>query len=261
MAVARERVMAQRVQIPPAVKPALEAVGRMAASRGLPAYAVGGCVRDWFLGSRAPVDLDVAVEGDAIAVARAAAATLGGRLTIHQQFGTATLTWEADRGATQSEAEDRRLDVATCRTETYAKPAAYPRVTPGTIEEDLFRRDFTINAMAVALEPGRLGVLVDPFHGVRDLRNKRLQILHARSFRDDPSRILRGIRFRHRFGLRWEPATKRALAAAMDAGALGWLNRGRLEKELTLMQHEPDPGACFRELAGWLDQRARWRRR
>ena len=235
----------RRVRIPSAMKPTLEMVGRLAARRGARAYAVGGCVRDWLLGCCVPADLDVAVEGDAIAMARAATAVLDGRLTIHRQFGTATLTREAD---------GRRLDFATCRTETYAKPAAYPRVAPGTIEEDLFRRDFTINAMAVALEPARLGGLVDPFHGAEDLREKRLRILHARSFRDDPSRMLRGIRFRHRFGLRWEPATKRALEAAMAAGALGWLNRGRLEKELTQMQREPNPGACFRELAAWLDR-------
>jgi len=203
-------------------------------------------VRDWRLGV-ATTDLDVTVEGDGLAVAKAAAAALGGRLTIHAQFGTATMLLSPP---------GRRLDVATCRTEAYAKPAAYPRVRPGAIEDDLFRRDFTINAMAVALDPARLGTLVDPFHGARDLAAKRLRVLHARSFLDDPSRILRGIRFLRRFGLAWEPATERALRQAAAAGALGWLNPGRLERELDRMQREPDPAACVRALAALLDAKS-----
>ena len=229
----------QRVRIPRAARPLLSAVGRCAESQGMTAYAVGGCVRDWLLGTTRTPDLDVAVEGDGIALARAVAQQLGGFCTAHAQFGTATVM---RRGGP-------RLDVATCRTETYARPGAYPRVSPGRIEDDLFRRDFTINAMAAALAPGRFGALADPFGGARDLRRRCLRILHPKSLLDDPSRILRGIRFRHRFGLSWEPATARGLREAMAAGALGWLNRGRLEKELALMQREPDPSACVQELS------------
>ena len=203
-------------------------------------------MRDWLLrrpdGDR---DLDIAVEGSGIALARAAARELGGTVTAHEQFGTATLTLNGP--------PERRVDFAACRRERYAKPAAYPKVVPGTLRDDLLRRDFTINAMAVALN-GRLhGTLIDPFDGARDLRRKRLRILHPRSFLDDPSRILRGVRFLGRFNLRWDPATERCARRAIAAGALGWLNAGRLRKELAAMLAEPDPLACLRALATLLE--------
>ena len=147
-----------------------------------------------------------------------------------------------------------RIDFATCRQEAYTKPAAYPRVTVGTLQDDLFRRDFTINAMAVDLTPQRFGILIDLFGGREDLHRRRLRVLHARSFLDDPSRILRGIRFAQRFELRWEPQTTRALAQALQQGALGWLNAGRLHKELHRMCEEPNPPACFAQLAKWLER-------
>ncbi len=146
-----------------------------------------------------------------------------------------------------------RLDVATCRKELYTKPAAYPTVSRGTLADDLFRRDFTINAMAVAIIPDRFGLLVDPFHGLHDLRRKQLRMLHERSFFDDPSRILRGVRFAQRFGLRWERQTEEAARRAIAAGGLGWLNTGRLRKELDRMLDEPNPRACLRGLAMFLD--------
>ena len=240
-----------RVQIPRPVEPLLREVGRLADQRGMQAYAVGGCVRDWLLGLVQTPDLDVTVEGDGIAIARAAGPALGGTLTVHQQFGTATRLLLRRRGA-----GPKRVDFATCRRETYARPAAYPAVAPGTLEDDLFRRDFTLNAMAVALGPARFGALVDPFQGARDLRRKRLRILHARSFLDDPSRLLRGVRFAQRFGLRWEPGTRRAARDAAFAGALGWLNAGRLRRELERMGDEPDPLACFQGLAALLGSSA-----
>ena len=220
------------------------------------AHAVGGCVRDWRLGIAETVDLDVAIEGDGIAMASAAARALGGTITTHQQFGTATVVIRpaasrpprARRGSVPSV----RIDFATCRKETYAKPAAYPKVAAGTLEEDLLRPDFTINAMAMALTPGCFGLLIDPFGGARDLRERRLRILHPRSFVDDPSRILRGMRFAQRFGLRWERRTKRAARDAMTAGALGWLNAGRLQRECDLMAHEPTPRGCLAQLAVFL---------
>jgi len=229
--------------IPPAVRTLLREIGQIAAARGVNAYAVGGCVRDWMLGIRATTDLDVAVEGNGVAVARAAARVLGATVVVHQQFGTATLRRPR-----------LRIDFATCRKETYAKPAAYPTVSAGTLKEDLFRRDFTINAMAMAISPGRFGTLIDPFGGARDLRRRQLRVLHDRSLLDDPSRILRGVRFAKRFGLAWERDTRRALRRALGAGALGWLNAGRLTKELDRMGKEPNPRACFQALARLLGQ-------
>jgi tRNA nucleotidyltransferase (CCA-adding enzyme) len=207
----------------------------------MPAYAVGGCVRDWWLKSPDRTDVDVTVEGDGIGAARAIARAFGGTVNAHQQFGTATVTLGS-----------RRVDFATCRRESYAKPAAYPMIEPGTLEEDLFRRDFTMNAMAVALSPGRFGLLMDPFRGADDLARRQLRILHERSFLDDPSRILRGIRFLERFHLRWEPDTECLMRDAMADGALGRLNPGRLQKELDRMLEEPDPSACLQRLAAYL---------
>ena len=234
----------RQVKVPTQVKPLLRRVGRMAAARGMNAYAVGGCVRDWLLGIANAADLDVTVEGSGVEVARTVARALGGTLKIHQQFGTATVML--------ADPFHRRVDVATCRRESYVKPAAYPRVAPGTLEEDLLRRDFTMNAMALTLSPTRFGILVDPFDGAGDLRRKQLRVLHERSFIDDPSRILRAVRFLLRFGLRLEPGTERALQTAMAAGALGWLNAGRLTRELDRMAREPEPLACFQQLAALL---------
>lgn len=232
------------VNVPARVKGLLKRIGHIASARKMNASAVGGCVRDWWLG-RATVDLDVAVEGDAVNVAHAVANAVGGTTTVHPQFGTATVRLT-------SVVPGLRIDFATCRRETYARPAAYPTVSAGTLEDDLFRRDFTINAMAVAISPQRFGELVDPFLGLEDLRGKRLRVLHERSFLDDPSRILRGIRFAQRFGLQWEPQTKRLLHEAVAAGALGWLNAGRLRKELDRLGQEPDPLAALLQLADFL---------
>lgn len=233
------------VPIPRAVAALLRALGRLAASRGDQAYAVGGCVRDWLLGATnatALVDVDVCVEGDGIAFARAAAATLRAEVVVHDQFGTATLT-RSRRG---------RIDIAGCRRETYREPAAYPKVAPGTLRDDLFRRDFTINAMAMSLAPGAFGRLIDEFGGLRDLRAKRLRVLHSRSFLDDPSRILRAARFAPRYQLALESKTAGYLRQAMASGMLSRLNRGRVRKELLQMLKEPQPASCLAQLGQWV---------
>ncbi len=233
----RGRGLPDIVKVPATVRPILARLGRLAQERRVQAYAVGGCVRDWLLGMRTTKDLDVTVDGDGLAFARAAADALGGTAEAHPAFGTATVRWRGRTGG--------RVDVASCRKETYRKPAAYPTVSRGTLREDLCRRDFTINAMAVSLHPDTFGQLVDPFGGARDLQARTLRILHPKSFEDDPSRILRGVRFAHRLGLRWEPRTASALRAAMAAGALGWLNAGRLRRELDRMLAEQDPRGCL----------------
>jgi tRNA nucleotidyltransferase (CCA-adding enzyme) len=231
--------------IPANVRPLLRTIGEVADAHGMRAYAVGGCVRDWLLGLKGITDLDVTIEGNGMEVARAVSRVLKGSLHVHQQFGTATVVLPR-----------MRVDVATCRKETYTKPAAYPRIAAGTLRDDLRRRDFTINAMAIAIHPHRFGVVVDPCGGRKDLTTKTLRILHRRSFLDDPSRILRGVRFVQRFGLRWERSTLRAAREAMAEGALGWLNAGRLRKELDRMRAEPHPRACLDAFA-WLLTRRR----
>ncbi|MBI4343837.1 MAG: CCA tRNA nucleotidyltransferase [Candidatus Omnitrophica bacterium] len=236
-------IRARKVRAPAAAQALLRRVGRLADAQGLRAYAVGGCVRDWLLRLPTVAELDVAVQGDGIAFARALGRALRGRVQAHEQFGTATVLLGR-----------RRLDIASCRQERYAKPAAYPKVSPGTLTQDLGRRDFTINAMAMELNAARFGALLDPHHGARDLRRNTLRVLHARSFLDDPSRILRGVRFAVRFGLRWDPETFAALQEAIRQGALGWLNAGRLHRELERMAAEPNPRACLEALiALWCD--------
>ena len=230
-----------RVDVPRHVKRRLQTIGQMAARRRMNAYVVGGCVRDWLRGRRRTPDLDILVEGDGIALAQAAAKALGGTIVTHQQFGTATVSVNA-----------MRLDFASCRKETYARPAAYPKVSAGRLADDLRRRDFTINAMALSINPGRFGWLIDPFGGMADLRRKVLRILHPRSFIDDPSRILRGVRFAQRFDLEWAPQTEQAARKAIRIGALGWLNLGRLRKELDRLLDEENPRGCLARLAALL---------
>lgn len=242
--VSKPKPMNVQSRVPASFRALLKRIGREANEAGIEAYAVGGCVRDWVIGTSATPDLDVVVEGDGIAFARRLAAALRAELTTHQQFGTSTLVVPQRLAAL-------RLDVATCRKETYREPAAYPKVAPGTLRDDLFRRDFTINAMAMALGARRFGELVDPFEGWRDLRAKRLRVLHAASFRDDPTRILRAARFAARFGLALEAQTRRRLAQAAAGGWLSRVNRGRLHKELIRMAEEPDPTACL----VWLGRR------
>lgn len=236
------------IRIPNTLHPLLKELGSLAQKIGLSAYTVGGCVRDWLLGLEGAVDIDVMVEGDGIAFARQASETLGGRLQVYLPFGTATLELPIEKRA----GKPKFVDIASCRREFYKHPGDYPQVTPGTLKEDLFRRDFTINAMAMMINAGSFGKLVDPFNGCGDLKEKKLRVLHRESFIDDSSRILRGIRFAQRFKLNWDLETVRLRREAIEAGALGWLNAGRLGKELERMGDEPNPKACFLELAAFL---------
>ncbi len=234
------------VEIPDNVAETLERIGILAKEQGYQAFAVGGCVRDWCLGISENPDIDITSEGEGIALARAAQKFFGGSLVEHTQFGTATLCME--------KAPALQLDFASCRKEVYAKPAAYPKVSRGTLDEDLARRDFTINAMALCLDPDNFGVLVDPYEGLEDLKQAYLRVLHDQSFVDDPSRILRGIRFAVRFDLAWEPKTLKLINKAIESESLGLLNAGRLQKEFDLMDQEPDPSECFRVLDDLLSQ-------
>src|SRR5213078_4013002 len=184
-------------------------------------YLVGGTVRDILLGERS-FDVDIAVEGDAIAVAQALADALGGRVRAHEKFGTAVVLY----------GDGERVDVVTARTEFYDAPAALPSVEHASIREDLFRRDFTINAMAVSLKGADLGRLVDPFGGRRDLGAKTIRVLHNLSFIDDPTRIFRAIRYENRYGFRMDEHTQRLARGCIEMGLVGDLSSARLRDEL-----------------------------
>ena len=192
-------------------------------------YLVGGTVRDILLGEP-NFDVDVAVEGDAIELARALARALDGRLKAHKKFGTAVVLY----------GEEERVDVVTARTEFYDAPAALPAVEHATIREDLFRRDFTINAMAVSLKGEDIGRLVDPFGGRRDLDSGTVRVLHNLSFIDDPTRIFRAIRYENRYGFRMDEHTARLARGCIEMGLVGDLSSARLRDELVALLEEGD---------------------
>src|SRR5919109_4261194 len=201
-----------------------------------PTYLVGGAVRDLLRGADA-VDLDLAVEGNARSVARALAERLGGEAREHERFGTATVR-----------AGDLVFDLATTRRETYDEPGALPRVTEAPLDEDLSRRDFTINAMAVGLTGDDLGHLYDPRGGLTDLDQGVVRVLHEGSFIDDPTRLLRAVRYEVRLGFRMDPVTERLARAAAIEGALQTVSGGRVRDELMDLLGEAQAPAGVRRM-------------
>ncbi len=205
----------------------LAAAGDWCKAHGAPLYLVGGSVRDLLLG-RGRLDLDLAAEGDVTALGRMLADRAGARLVVHDQFGTALL-----------EGDGWSIDLVRTRAERYTAPAALPEVRPGTIAEDLARRDFTVHAMALQLDAGGPGRLLDPFHGERDLDARVYRVLHQDSFRDDPTRILRLARYLSRLEFTVEPDTLQL--ARRDAGYIDLLSPARIAHELERGFAEPLP--------------------
>ncbi len=188
-------------------------------------YIVGGAVRDLILG-RAPRELDLVVEGGAEEVA----ARLGGVVRVHRRFGTATATRD---GLT--------FDIAQSRRERYPHPGALPEVSPGPLQEDLLRRDFTVNAMAIAVAGERAGELLSAPQALADLENGMLRVLHDGSFVDDPTRLLRMVRYASRLRFGVERRTERLAASAREGGALNTVSGARIGAELRLLARESDP--------------------
>ena len=200
----------------------LESIGRLAAARGARAFLVGGMVRDlWRDAEMTSADLDVVVEGDGLAVAREFARALGGSVREHRRFLTASV--EAPRTG--------RIDVTTARSERYESRGALPRVMPAGIDQDLRRRDFTINAMAIELHSGAFGLL-DPLGGRAALVRRRLRVLHPLSYVEDPTRMFRAARYATRFGFAQDAATARARALALRLVPYAALSGQRLAAEL-----------------------------
>ncbi len=199
------------------------------------AYLVGGAVRDLLLDQRV-ADIDIAVEGDGIEFARALAARLGGRVRAHDKFQTAVVVVEQGAGGATPAL---RVDVASTRTEFYDYPAALPKVEHATIRGDLSRRDFTINAMAVSLNPRDFGALLDFFGGLDDLRRKRIRVLHNLSFIEDPTRIFRAVRYEDRYGFRMDRHTLALARACNEMDLIGDLSSARLRDELVALLDEP----------------------
>jgi tRNA nucleotidyltransferase (CCA-adding enzyme) len=210
------------------LRPVFEAVAALG-ERPEGVYLVGGTIRDILLDEQ-NFDVDIAVEGDAIAFARVLARTLGGRVTTHEKFGTAVVSY----------GDGERVDVVTTRTEFYDAPGALPAVERASLREDLFRRDFTINAMAASLKAEDFGRLVDPFGGRADLVEHALRVLHNLSFIDDPTRIFRAIRYEARYGFRLEDHSARLARGCIEMGLVGDLSSARLRDELVALLEEPD---------------------
>ena len=204
----------------------LHTIGETATRQGHNIYLVGGAVRDLLLGL-SNLDLDLVIEGDAIALAKSLPLSRV-KITTHQAFGTANIKWNHSS-----------VDLATARSEVYTRPGALPEVTPSNINRDLFRRDFTINAMAVSLHPENYGELVDPFEGLSDLKNKLIRTLHENSFIDDATRIWRAIRYEQRLEFNIEPKTLRLLRR--DINMLDTISGDRIRHELELVLQEKLP--------------------
>jgi tRNA nucleotidyltransferase (CCA-adding enzyme) len=214
--------------LPAEAREALTAITDAARAQDLALYIVGGSVRDMLLG-KPTLDVDLTLEGDAPTLAQRLAVGLPGiRCLIHSAFRTATL-----------KGSDFRLDMATARAETYRRPGALPSVRPGSLRDDLFRRDFTANAIALALTGSRAGDIIDPFGGRADLEAGVLRVLHEGSFRDDATRILRGARYESRLGFRLERRTLRWLKR--DVGYLEAISGPRIREELGRTLREPQP--------------------
>ena len=224
-------------RLPPRIVRLLRELGRSADEKGIGLYLVGGVVRDLLL-NRRNWDVDLTVEGDGISFARQVTNRYGAGLALFERFSTARLVFP----------DGLKVDIASTRRESYADPAALPDVMTASLEEDLFRRDFTINAMAIQLNLAHWGALRDPFGGREDLKDKTLRVLHDRSFVDDPTRIFRAIRFAERFGFRIEPDTGRLLASASRANLVARLSGPRLANEIFALMKEEHPDAAIRHL-------------
>ena len=214
----------ERIRALPAGGPLMAALGDTPGT-----YLVGGAVRDLLLGGR-PLDLDLVVVGDPAATA----ARIGDQVVVHDRFGTSTVTVD---GFT--------YDIARARRERYARPGALPDVEPAGIEEDLRRRDFTVNAIATPLGGERAGEVIEPPNGLADLRARLLRVLHDRSFIDDPTRLLRLARYASRLQFAIEPRTRELADSAVDADALRTVSGPRIGTELRLLAREPDPIAAL----------------
>lgn len=216
-----------REQVPEPVIARIGAAAQVSRQSGLRAYLVGGFVRDLLL-ERDNEDIDLVVEGNGPEFARQLGEALGAKVAVHQAFLTAVI-----------KGEDFTIDVATSRSEFYRAPAALPEVQSSVLRQDLFRRDFTINTLAIRVGPEEPFELIDFFGGQRDLQDGVLRVLHSLSFIDDPTRVLRAVRLEARLGFRISPETLRLIEVALAEGIFHHLSGSRLREELFLLVEHP----------------------
>ena len=226
-----------RSRLPHRLVALLEEAGQLADRSGVSLFVVGGSVRDLLLGIE-NLDLDLVAEGNGIAFARKLGAALHARVKAHERFGTAVIVLP----------DGFKLDVATARTEYYEYPTALPTVEQGSIKKDLYRRDFTINALAVRLNGRGFGDVLDFYGGQRDLNDKVVRVLHGLSFVEDPTRVFRAIRFETRFGFHLGRDTAALIAGAVKMNLFHRLSGHRLLEELKLLMSEREPKQAIKRL-------------
>ena len=208
--------------ISPHIRRLLQEIGRFGEEASQPVYVVGGFVRDLLIG-RENLDIDIVVEGDAVDFAYQLAKAWDEPVQTHQQFKTAAITRLDDR---------LKLDFVSARNETYPRPGALPSVEYGTIVEDLLRRDFSINALAIQLRPNTFGKLVDCTDGLRDLRAGHIRTLHEQSFVDDPTRIFRAIRYEGRYNFQITEGDLKRIFDGLKQGVLNLISGQRIRNEI-----------------------------
>jgi tRNA nucleotidyltransferase (CCA-adding enzyme) len=228
-----------RTQLDPSALALFDAVIAEAELRNLRAYLVGGTVRDLLLNRRA-LDIDITIEGDAVAFAKEIGDKTGATLKKTTPFGTAELlVAHGSSPGSRRSSNNFRLDLATARAETYARPGALPKTRPSTIDDDLLRRDFTINAIALEITRPAPGKLLDPTGGAGDINARLVRVLHGRSLRDDATRIIRAARYAARFDFRIEESTRDLITR--DISYLDKISGTRLRQELTRVFAEENP--------------------
>lgn len=222
----------------------VRAVAAASAELGMRPYIVGGFVRDLLLG-RAGQDFDLVVEGDALRLARRLASEHGGKVTAHARFATAK--W-SPRPSKDRPGDVAGLDLISARSETYRHPAALPTIAPGDLSDDLRRRDFTINTLAICLDEQHWGRLRDDLGGERDLERGLVRVLHPHSFIDDPTRMLRAVRYEQRYGFHLDGETQSLIPEALNY--VEKLSAQRLRHELDLILGEAAAAAIVSRLRG-----------
>ncbi|MCX5678482.1 MAG: CBS domain-containing protein [Candidatus Omnitrophica bacterium] len=216
----------------------MKRIGELSNSAGFAAFAVGGLVRDLMLGIK-NLDLDIVVEGAAIKLGHLLATELKAAIVVHKKFGTCSIITK----------DKFKIDLATARKETYEKPAALPTVEFSPLKDDLVRRDFTINAMAISINRSSFGQLIDFFNGKPDLAHGRIKVLHDGSFIDDPTRIFRAVRFESRFGLVIDHHTEELIKNAIEQSMFDKVEPQRIRDELILILQEPEPLKALKRMA------------
>ena len=264
----RNIAAAMKDKLPAHVFDFLAMAGRTADELRYGAYLVGGSVRDLLRGET-NLDIDIVVEGDGIAFARKLGKKIGAKIIVHKKFGTAKLIIEDGNKlrvtgnefkqkksrdpllVTRHSLRQFQIDVATARTEYYESPAALPKVELSSIKKDLYRRDFTINTLAVKLNRRDFGLLIDFFGGQRDLKDKAIRVLHNLSFVEDPTRAFRAIRFSERFGFKLTKHTENLMKLAIRMNIFEKLSGTRIYDELMLTFNETSPIKALRRLGDY----------